>query len=68
MVLIIRYGIIDLAWRSDKEVWAVGGGGTMYVSQDAGKTFKFDNSADDIPGNLYQVSCSHNFRHLCFKP
>jgi len=49
------YGIIDLAWRSDKEVWAVGGGGTMYVSQDAGKTFKFDNSADDIPGNLYQI-------------
>ena len=23
--------------------------------QDGGKTFKFDNSADDIPGNLYSV-------------
>jgi len=49
------YGIIDLAWRNDNEIWAVGGGGTMYVSQDGGKTFKFDNSADDIPGNLYQI-------------
>lgn len=27
-----RYGIIDLGWRNEKEVWAVGGGGTMYVS------------------------------------
>lgn len=49
------YGIIDLGWKDDKEIWAVGGGGTMYVSADGGKSFKFDNSADDIPGNLYQV-------------
>jgi photosystem II stability/assembly factor-like uncharacterized protein len=49
------YGIIDLGWKDATEVWAVGGGGTMYVSRDGGKTFKFDNSADDIPGNLYQV-------------
>jgi len=49
------YGIIDLAWKNEKEIWAVGGGGTMYVSNDGGKTFKFDNSADDIPGNLYQI-------------
>ena len=27
----------------------------MYASKDGGKSFKFDNSADDIPGNLYQV-------------
>lgn len=49
------YGIIDVAWRNKNEVWAVGGGGTMHVSKDGGKTFKFDNSADDIPGNLYSV-------------
>jgi len=49
------YGIIDLGWKDANEIWAVGGGGTMYVSVDGGKTFKFDDSADDIPGNLYQI-------------
>mmetsp|Transcript_18475 Transcript_18475/g.56743 ORF Transcript_18475/g.56743 Transcript_18475/m.56743 type:complete len:405 (-) Transcript_18475:72-1286(-) len=49
------YGILDVAWRDDDEVWAVGGGGTMYVSTDGGNTFRFDKSADDIPGNLYSV-------------
>ena len=38
----------------------MGGGGTMYTSKDAGKSFKFDNSADDIPGNLYQVKFANN--------
>merc|ERR1712070_1153353 len=50
------YGIIDLGWKSSDEVWAVGGGGTMYVSKDGGKNFKFDDSADQIPGNLYKVA------------
>ena len=49
------YGITDVAWRTDKEVWAVGGSNTMYVSFDNGKTFSFDKSANDIPGNLYNV-------------
>lgn len=49
------YGIIDLGWKNAQEIWAVGGGGTMYVSKDGGKSFKFDDSADDIPGNLYSV-------------
>lgn len=49
------YGIIDVAWKDEQEVWAVGGGGTMYVSRDGGKSFTFNKSADDIPGNLYKV-------------
>ena len=49
------YGVLDLAWKSPTEVWAVGGGGTMYVSTDSGNTFKFDKSADNIPGNLYTI-------------
>ena len=28
-----RYGIIDLGWKNAQEIWAVGGGGTMYVSK-----------------------------------
>jgi photosystem II stability/assembly factor-like uncharacterized protein len=27
----------------------------MYVSTDGGKKFAFDSSANDIPGNLYNV-------------
>jgi len=49
------YGILDVAWKNKDEVWAVGGGGTMYVSTDGGKNFNFDKSADKIPGNLYTV-------------
>jgi len=49
------YGITDVVWRNEKEVWAVGGSNIMYVSYDGGKKFKFDKSANDIPGNLYNV-------------
>jgi photosystem II stability/assembly factor-like uncharacterized protein len=49
------YGITDVAWRNPKEVWAVGGSNTMYVSTDGGKKFTFDSSANSIPGNLYNV-------------
>jgi photosystem II stability/assembly factor-like uncharacterized protein len=49
------YGITDVAYRNPNEVWAVGGSNTMYVSMDGGKKFSFDKSANDIPGNLYNV-------------
>ena len=49
------YGITDVAWRNPNEVWAVGGSNTMYVSKDGGKKFAFDNSANNYPGNLYNV-------------
>ncbi|EJK69505.1 hypothetical protein THAOC_09231, partial [Thalassiosira oceanica] len=49
------YGITDVAWRNDNEVWAVGGSNTMFYSTDNGKNFSFDKSANDIPGNLYNV-------------
>eukprot|EP00567_Pseudictyota_dubia_P016254 CAMPEP_0197440532 /NCGR_PEP_ID=MMETSP1175-20131217/7020_1 /TAXON_ID=1003142 /ORGANISM="Triceratium dubium, Strain CCMP147" /LENGTH=392 /DNA_ID=CAMNT_0042970663 /DNA_START=9 /DNA_END=1184 /DNA_ORIENTATION=+ len=49
------YGVTDVAYRSADEVWAVGGSNTMYVSFDGGKKFAFDKSANQIPGNLYNV-------------
>merc|ERR1711966_650907 len=49
------YGLTDVAWRDDSVVWAVGGSNTMFVSKDGGKNFAFDKSANDIPGNLYNV-------------
>jgi photosystem II stability/assembly factor-like uncharacterized protein len=49
------YGITDVGWRTPQEVWAVGGSNVMYVSKDGGKSFNFDSSANDIPGNLYNI-------------
>ncbi|KAL3799000.1 hypothetical protein HJC23_005139 [Cyclotella cryptica] len=58
------YGITDVAWRDDNEVWAVGGSNTMYVSKDNGKNFVFDKSANDIPGNLYNVKFFREFGNM----
>jgi photosystem II stability/assembly factor-like uncharacterized protein len=58
------YGITDVAWRTDDEVWAVGGSNTMYVSKDNGKNFVFDKSANDIPGNLYNVKFFKEFGNM----
>jgi len=40
---------------AQNEVWAVGGSNTIYKSLDGGKSFSFDNSANNLPGNLYNV-------------
>jgi len=58
------YGITDVAWRTDDEVWAVGGSNTMYVSKDNGKNFNFDKSANNIPGNLYNVKFFSEFNNM----
>lgn len=49
------YGIIDVAWKDEKNVWAVGGSGVIFESNDGGKSFKFNDNAKNIPGNLYRV-------------
>lgn len=37
------------------EVWAVGGGGSLWYSKDGGKTFRFSQGANNIGANLYNV-------------
>lgn len=49
------YGIIDVAWKNEKDVWAVGGSGVIFESENGGKDFAFIKDAKDIPGNLYRV-------------
>ena len=49
------YGIIDVVWESPENVWAVGGSGVIFESNDAASTFKFNSNAKDIPGNLYRI-------------
>jgi len=54
------YGIIDCAWRTAKEAWAVGGSGIIYKSSDNGQTWSFDSSGNDLPCNLYTVKFFNN--------
>jgi len=60
------YGITDVAWKSENEVWAVGGSNTMYVSADGGKNFSFDKSANKFPGNLYNVKFFKEYGNIGF--
>jgi photosystem II stability/assembly factor-like uncharacterized protein len=58
------YGLTDIAYRTADEAWAVGGSNVMYVSFDGGKKFSFDKSANNIPGNLYNVKFFKNFGNM----
>jgi photosystem II stability/assembly factor-like uncharacterized protein len=58
------YGITDVGWRTPKEVWAVGGSNTMYYSTDGGNKFQFDKSANEYPGNLYNVKFFPQYNNM----
>jgi len=50
------FGLLDVAFLPDgKKAWAVGGGGTIFKSSDAGASWSKDKSGDDLPTNLYKV-------------
>merc|ERR1719440_1324608 len=50
------YGLLDVAFLpNSKNAWAVGGGGTIFKSDDDGESWKKDKVADDLPTNLYKL-------------
>eukprot|EP00899_Mesostigma_viride_P010125 jgi/Mesvir1/19113/Mv12856-RA.2 len=49
------FGVLDLGYRTDSELWAAGGSGTLLVSFDGGKTWKRDKTVDEVAANLYAV-------------
>merc|ERR1719161_1284463 len=50
------YGLLDVAFLPDgKKAVAVGGGGTIFKSDDGGESWSKDKSADDLPTNLYKL-------------
>jgi len=49
------FGVLDLGFVDDRRGYAVGGGGSLFKTEDAGRTWKRDRSTDDIPANLYEV-------------
>jgi len=53
-------GIIDIAFRSPTEAWAVGGSGVIYYTKDGGEKWQFDISGNELPCNLYNVKFFNN--------
>jgi len=53
-------GIIDIAFRTPKEAWAVGGSGVIYYTKDGGDKWQFDLSGNELPCNLYNVKFFDN--------
>jgi photosystem II stability/assembly factor-like uncharacterized protein len=50
------YGLLDCAFLPDgKNAFAVGGGGTIFKSDDGGESWRKDKVADDLPTNLYKL-------------
>merc|ERR1711920_245842 len=49
------FGILDLGFRSTNVGYTCGGSGSLYKTEDGGKTWKRDKSADELAGNLYAI-------------
>lgn len=47
------YGILDVGFSTQDLGFAVGGSGTLYKTEDGGRSWKRDKGIEDLPGNLY---------------
>lgn len=52
------FGILDVGFRSDQEGYACGGSGSLFRTDDGGKSWKRDRSTDQVAGNLYAIKFS----------
>lgn len=49
------WGLLDLAYRTQDELWVVGGSGNLLCSLDNGKTWQKDTAVENVPANLYKI-------------
>jgi photosystem II stability/assembly factor-like uncharacterized protein len=49
------FGLLDLAYQDENNVWISGGSSRLIHSEDGGKTWKRDKSAANVGANLYQI-------------
>ena len=49
------FGILDVGFKNESIVFACGGSGSLYKSEDGGKNWKRDKGGDEVPANLYAI-------------
>ncbi|MEB3179007.1 MAG: photosynthesis system II assembly factor Ycf48 [Nostocaceae cyanobacterium] len=49
------WGLLDMAYRTPKEIWLGGGSGNLMVSKDGGKTWAKDRDVEQVPANFYKI-------------
>jgi photosystem II stability/assembly factor-like uncharacterized protein len=55
------FGLLDLGAKPNgKEFWIVGGSGSVFYSNDSGRSWKRDRGADGVAANLYTVKFNSN--------
>lgn len=49
------WGLLDVGYRTPKEMWVAGGSANLLASFDDGKTWKKVRKVEDIPANFYRA-------------
>eukprot|EP01025_Chloroclados_australasicus_P035489 TRINITY_DN3613_c0_g2_i1.p1 TRINITY_DN3613_c0_g2~~TRINITY_DN3613_c0_g2_i1.p1 ORF type:complete len:404 (-),score=40.26 TRINITY_DN3613_c0_g2_i1:347-1558(-) len=49
------FGILDVGFKDDSIAYACGGSGSLFKSDDSGKSWKRERETDGIAGNLYEI-------------
>lgn len=47
--------MLSCRFLNEKLAYACGGSGSLFKSEDGGKTWKRDKATDDVAGNLYAI-------------
>ncbi len=49
------WGLLDMGYRTPKELWVSGGSGNLLMSPDGGESWKKDKAVENVPTNFYRI-------------
>ena len=49
------WGLLDVAYRTESEIWVTGGSANLLCSFDDGQTWQKDRDIENIPSNFYKI-------------